>query len=137
MAYEVFRHPDVKPVVESMTKKEEQDYDAAVAGLKGQGCVQGGKRLMATGGGDYYLCQRSLYGDWRMTLAFHSDGRIFIVQVARHTDSHNPNQIISEVFEGLSATGRKRSQQPPCCEDPALPPVSPETDAILNDLFLV
>ena len=82
------------------------------------------------------MCQRSLYGTWRLTAVFRSDGSIVIVSVARHTTPENPNATLSAVFPGLSAVGRRRSDQPPCCEDPQAPPtLSPELDAILFAVF--
>jgi hypothetical protein len=84
------------------------------------------------------MCQRSLYGAWRMTTVYRPppDADIVIVLVARHTDSENPNATLADVFPGLSAVGRRRSEQPPCCDDPTAPPtVSPELGPILFDLF--
>ena len=82
------------------------------------------------------MCQRSLYGPWRMTAVFLSDTRIVVISVARHTERENPSTVLANVFPGLSVVGRRRSDQPPCCEDPQTPPtLSPELEAILFDLF--
>ena len=119
-----------------MTKRERQAYGAAVDALKGEGCRAGGKRLAATGGVDYPMCQRSLYAAWRMTTVYRSDGSIVIVSVAKHTESDSPTAVLSEIFPGLSAAGRRRSEQPPCCEDATDPPaLSHELDALLADMF--
>jgi hypothetical protein len=119
-----------------MTKREQRAYAAAVSALKGEGCRAGGKRLAATGTADYPMCQRALYAAWRMTTVYRPDGSIVIVSVARHTESENPTAVLAEIFPGLSAAGRRRSEQPPCCEDPTAPPtLSRELDALLFDLF--
>lgn len=64
------------------------------------------------------------------------DDSIVIVSVARHTDGESPNATLAAIFPGLSAPGRRRSEQPPCCDDPQTPPtLSAELDSILFDLF--
>jgi len=48
----------------------------------------------------------------------------------------NPNAAPAEVFPGLSADGRRRSEQPPCCDEPQTPlALSAELDSILSELF--
>jgi len=109
-----------------------------VQALKGEGCRAGGKRLAAIDDGDYPMCQCSLYGDWRMTTIYRPppDDGVAIIAVARHTDRENPNAALAEIFPGLSAEGRRRSEQPPCCDDPQTPPaLSAELDSILFELF--
>jgi hypothetical protein len=64
-------------VVAAMSRRERRAYDAAVQALKGEGCRAGGKRLAAIDDGDYPMCQRSLYGAWRMA----HDHRLPIVAV--------------------------------------------------------
>jgi hypothetical protein len=121
-----------------MTSRERRAYDAAIQALKGEGCRAGGKRLAAIAAGDYPMCQRSLYGAWRMTTVYRPppNDRIVIISVARHTGLENPNATLAEIFPGLSAHGRRRSDQPPCCEDPQTPPaLSAALDSLLLDLF--
>lgn len=121
-----------------MSSRERRAYDAAVRALKGEGCRAGGKRLAALKDGDYPMCQRALYGTWRMTTVYRPppDGSIVIVSVARHTDRDSPSALLAEIFPGLSAAGRRRSDQPPCCHDPQTPPIlSAELDGILVRLF--
>lgn len=119
-----------------MSTRERRAYEAAVQALKGEGCRAGGKRLAATEGDDYSMCQRTLYRAWRMVTVYRPDGSIVIVAVARHTERHNPVATLAEILPGLSATGRRRSEQPPCCDDPQEPPtVGPELEAILFDLL--
>jgi hypothetical protein len=118
-----------------MTKRERRDYDAAVEGLKGEGCVAGGKRLADTKCGDYAMCQRSLYASW-LTSVYLPDGTVVIISLAEHTESENPSAALAELFPGLSATGRRRSDQPPCCEEPSKPPeLPPEVAEVLFALF--
>jgi hypothetical protein len=71
-----------------------------------------------------------------MTTAYLADETIVIVAVAKHTEGENPAESLAEIFPGLSAMGRRRSEQPPCCEDPQGPPtMSPELERILVDIF--
>jgi hypothetical protein len=138
VAHTVLRVPSVGRVVAGMSRRERRAYDAAVQALSGEGCRAGGKRLAAIDAGDYPMCQRPLYAAWRMTTVYRPppDDSIVIVSVGRHTRLENPNATLAEVFPGLSALGRRRSDQPPCCDDPQTPPtLSPEVDAILLDLF--
>jgi hypothetical protein len=131
--FSVLRLPDVRQTVEQeLSKRERRAYEAAVEALRGEGCRAGGKRLAADVGGDYPLCQRALYGEWRMITAYLSDGSIAIVAVARHTESDSPSARLAESFPGLAPKGRRRVDQPPCCEDPASPPtLSPELESVL------
>lgn len=138
MAHTVLRVASVGRAVAAMTRRERQAYDTAVQALKGNGCRAGGKRLAATGAGDYPMCQRALYGTWRMTTVYRPppDSAVVIVSVARHTRLENPSASLAEIFPGLSAVGRRRSDQPPCCEDPQVPPaLSADVESILLDLF--
>ena len=71
-----------------------------------------------------------------MHLAFPDADTVVIVSVAQHTGGSNPHGALAEVFPGLSATGRRRSSKPPCCEDSGQPPqMSVEAQAILEDVF--
>lgn len=82
------------------------------------------------------MCQRSLYRAWRLTTVYRPDGSIVIVSLAPHTESQNPNATLAEVFPGLSARGRRRSDQPPCCDDAQAPPtLSAELEVRLADIF--
>lgn len=82
------------------------------------------------------MCQRALYGAWRLTTVFLPEDKIVIVLVERHTPRENPSALLAEIFPGLSTVGRRRSNQPPCCDDPQAPPIlSPELHADLAELF--
>jgi hypothetical protein len=85
MAYEVLRVRSVGAVVKTLRGDALKAYEAAVTSLKGEGCRGGGKRLAAQGGGDYPLCQRSLYGQWRLTTAYRGDGSIVLIALSEHT----------------------------------------------------
>ena len=86
MAFVILRVAEVQRTVENeLTERERRAYDAAVEALRGEGCRAGGKRLAAAGSGDYPMCQRSLYGPWRMVTAYLRDRRILIVAVTKHT----------------------------------------------------
>lgn len=136
MAYAVFVVPSVRVAAERLDRTERRRYDAAVQALKGEGCKAGGKRLAASAESDFPMCQRSLYRAWRLTTVYRLDGSIVIVSLAQHTESQNPNATLAELFPGLSARGRRRSDQPPCCAAAQAPPVlSAELETRLADIF--
>lgn len=136
MSFTVLRVPSVGRAADAMTKRERRDYDAAVEGLKGEGCLAGGKRLADSRSGDYPVCQRSLYASWRLTTVYQPDGTVVIISLAKHTKSDNPSAALAEIFPGLSVTGRRRSDQPPCCKEPTKPPeLPPELAEILFALL--
>ena len=127
MAFTVLRVPEVRLTVENeMTKRERRAYYAAVEALRGEGCRAGGKRLAAEDSGDYPMCQRSLYGTWRLVTVYLRDHTILIVAVTQHTETETPSAKLAESFPGLAVTGRRRSDQPPCCDDPEAPPTLTE-----------
>ena len=136
MAFVVLVATSVQRAVETeMSKRERRSYESAVQALKGEGCRAGGKRLVAVDAADYPLCQRALYGSWRMVTGYRHDGTIVIVAVERHT-TDNVAATLAETFPGLSATGRRRSAQPPCCEDSAGPPtLSDELESQLVEFY--
>jgi len=136
VAFVVLVAASVQRVVETeMTNRERRSYVAAVQALRGQGCRAGGKRLASTDAADYPLCQRALYGSWRMVTAYRQDSSIFVVAVERHLEE-SVAAALAETFPGLSATGRRRSEQPPCCEDAAAPPtLSEEVEAQLTPFY--
>lgn len=120
----------------SLTKRERRAYDAAVEALEGEGCRAGGKRLAAADASDCPMCQRSLYGDWRMVTVYLADRSVLILVVARHTDTGSPSAALAQSFPGLAPTGRRRSKQPPCCEDPDEPPtLGADLERLLDELF--
>jgi hypothetical protein len=110
-------------VVGQLSKPARLRYESAVAELRGRGCEAGGYRLRATSTGDYPLCCRYFYRQWRMHLAFPETKTVVIVSISEHTDQNDPHAILAEVFPGLSATGRRRSGKPRCCEQADQPPV--------------
>jgi hypothetical protein len=136
VAFTVLLVPSVRETADRLNRTERRAYDAAVAALKGEGCKAGGKRLAAVGGTDYAMCQRSLYRAWRLTTVYRRDGSIVIVALGQHTKRENPNATLADVFPDLSVTGRRRSDQPPCCAEPREPPeMSSELDQRLFVLF--
>lgn len=61
---------------------------------------------------------------------------VVIVTLDKHTSSSVPTEILADIYPDLSATGRRRSEQPPCCEEPSDPPaVSDDLGEVLEDLF--
>lgn len=105
-----------------MSAREKRSYEAARDALRGEGCKAGGYRLAAVDGDDYPLCCRHLAYTWRMFTAFPKDGRIVIVALDKHDRNRNPAADLAKVLPGLATIGRRRSEKPPCCEDPAEPP---------------
>ena len=139
MTFTVLRVPEVRRTVENeLTKRERRAYDAAVDALRGEGCRAGGKRLAAEDSGDYPMCQRSLYGAWRLVTVYLRDGSIPVVAVTQHTEAETPSAKLAKSFPGLAVTGRRRSDQPPCCEDPDAPPtLTQELEEILFTAFVL
>lgn len=136
MSFEVERVKSLRKVVDGFTKRERKAYDAAVDELRGRGCRAGGKRLGAEAGGDYPICERPLYAAWRMFTVYPDESRVVIIELDRHTKASAPVEILADVFPGLSPTGRRRSNQPPCCEESSHPPeVSDELRGVLEGLF--
>ena len=125
MAFIVLRTRAVREAVDQMSKRERRAYNAAVDALKGEGCAAGGKRLAAIGGGDFPICQRSLYAAWRLTTAYLRDGRI-VITLSRSTPTIGSRQKGSP---RLSVACRLSAEQPPCCDDPTTPPtLTPELE---------
>jgi hypothetical protein len=137
VSFTVLRVREVGRVVEhELTARERRSYEAAVAALRGEGCVAGGKRLAAVDTGDYPMCQRSLYGSWRLVTVYRRDGSIVIVALERHTRRGSVAATLAENFPGLAPTGRRRSEQPPCCDDPTAPPLlSAKLEALMARVF--
>lgn len=121
MAHEVLRTPQVAAALRRMSGRQRRSYEGARDALRGEGCKAGGYRLAAVRG-DYPLCCRHLVYAWRMFTAYLDDGRIVIVALDEHDRGHNPAAELSEVLPGLSTTGRRRSDKPPCCEEASDPP---------------
>ncbi len=127
MAHSVFVVDTVARVAAALNKIDRRAYDAAITGLKGEGCKAAGYRLAAMDGGDFPMCCRHLANDWRMHTLFAKDHSVIVISLARHDKSQNPHRVLSDIFPGLSLVGRRRRAKPPCCEDPENPPVMPAT----------
>jgi hypothetical protein len=122
MPYEILRTPQVAAALRRMSAREKRSYEAARDALRSEGCKAGGYRLAAADGDDYPLCCRYLAYAWRMFTAFLDDERIVIVALEKHDRKHNPVADLAEVLPGLATIGRRRSDKPPCCEEPSEPP---------------
>ena len=122
MPYEILRTPQVTAALRRMSAREKRSYEAARDALRGEGCKAGGYRLAAIEGDDYPLCCRHLAYAWRMFTSFPDEKRIVIVALDKHERKHNPAADLAEVLPGLATIGRRRSDKPPCCEDPSEPP---------------
>ena len=122
MPYEVLRTPQVTAALRRMSVREKRSYEAARDALRAEGCKAGSYRLAAVDGDDYPLCCRHLAYAWRMFIAFPDDERIVIVALDKHDRNHNPTAHLAEALPGLATVGRRRSDKPPCCEDPSKPP---------------
>jgi hypothetical protein len=122
MPYEVLRTPQVGAALRKMSRRERRSYEAARDALCGEGCVAGGYRLAAVDGDHYPLCCRHLAYSWRLFTAYPDDGHIVIVALDVHDRDRNPAAELAGVLPGISVVGRRRSNKPPCCDDPAEPP---------------
>ncbi len=127
MAHAVFVVDTVARVVASLSKTDRRAYDAAISGLKGEGCKAAGYRLAAADGGDFPMCCRHLANAWRMHTLFAKDHSVIVISVARPDKIQNPHQLLADIFPGLSAVGCRKRAKPPCCDDPESPPVMPAT----------
>lgn len=127
MAHSVFVVDTVARVAASLSKVDRRAYDAAISGLKGEGCKAAGYRLAAADGGDFPMCCRHLANDWRMHILFAKDHGVIVISLARHDKSESPHQVLADIFPGLSRVGRRKRAKPPCCDDPESPPVMPAT----------
>ena len=85
MAHSVFVVDTVARVATSLNKTDRRAYDAAISGLKGEGCKAAGYRLAATDGGDFPMCCRHLAGDWRMHTLFAKDHSVIVISLALQT----------------------------------------------------
>lgn len=136
MAHSVFVVDTVARIAASLNKTDRRAYNAAISGLKGDGCKAAGYRLAATDGGDFPLCCRHLANDWRMHTLSAKDDSVIVISLARHDKGHNPHQVLADVFPGLSPVGRRKRAKPPCCDDPESPPViSPTLSEQLAGMF--
>lgn len=132
----VLRTRSAGRAVEQLDRQARRRYDSAVEELRGRGCAAGGYRLLGDSGESYPLCCRYFYRQWRMHLVFADAETAVIVSVAKHTADSNPHEALAEIFPGLSATGQRRSDKPPCCEEGGAPPeISGEARAILEEGF--
>lgn len=133
---DVLRTRSAGRAVDRLDRQARRRYDSAVEELRGRGCAAGGYRLLSESGDDYPLCCRYFYGQWRMHLAFPDADTVVIISVAEHTTDGNPHEVLAQVFPRLSATGRRRSAKPPCCDNSGEPPaMSDEARAVLEDVF--
>jgi hypothetical protein len=123
VAHSVFVVDTVARVAASLNKVDRRAYNAAISGLKGEGCKAAGYRLAAADGGDFSMCCRHLANDWRMHTLFEKDHSVIVISLARHDKSKNPHQVLADVFPGLNPVGRRKRAKPPCCDDPESPPV--------------
>jgi hypothetical protein len=126
VAHSVFVVDTVARVAASLNKTDRRAYDAAISGLKGEGCKAAGYRLAAADG-DFPMCCRHLADDWRMHTLFAKDQSVIVISLARHDKGHNPHQVLADIFPGLSPVGRRKRAKPHCCDDPESPPVMPAT----------
>jgi hypothetical protein len=132
MAHSVFVVDTVACIAASLNRVDRRGYEAAISGLKGEGCKAAGYRLAAADGGDFPMCCRHLVGDWRMHTLFAKDRSVIVISLATHDKSQNPHEVLADIFPGLSPVGRRRRAKPPCCDDPESPPDIPA--ALSEDL---
>ena len=135
MAHTVLCVPSVGRVVAAMSRRERQACDAAVQALNGEGCRAGGKRLAAIDDADYPMCQRSLYGDGRMTTIYRPppDGGV----VERHTvRERTPTPRWPRSCAACPPRDDGYPSSHPAATTPQTPPtLSAELDSIPFELF--
>lgn len=138
MPHSVFVVDTAAAVAAGLDKRDRRAYDAAIAGLKGEGCKAAGYRLAALDGGDYAMCCKHLANDWRLHTVFLEDRRIVVISLAEHDQRRNPQRALAEALPGLNPTGRRKRKKPACCEHPQDPPVMSATlNQQLRHLFAI
>ena len=131
MAYEICETPEAARVHTKVLKGAvRKRYEAFLAELAAQGCKAGGKRLRVHGDQVSRYCARGFYGHWRAHLVFEDATTIVVFAITEHTESSNPKKAIAEVLPEVSASGVRRSEQPPCCEGFDDPPPPLEQDKV-------
>lgn len=122
MAHSVFVVHTVARVAASLNKTDWRAYDAAISGLKGEGCKAAGYRLAAADGGDFPMCCRHLANDWRMHTLFAKDHSVIVISLVRRDKSQNPHQVLVDVFPGSARLDAVSARSPRAVMTPrALP----------------
>ncbi len=90
--------------------------------------------MRAESGVDHRICERRFYRDWRMHLVFGDLDDIVVSWVGQHTEDENVHADGARDIPGLSAIGRARDAQPPCCDDMEEPPADPDLVELVNQI---
>ena len=122
------------PLVKGLRGKPKDGFWAAIERLEHEGCRAAHYRMRAPDGTDAHICGLRFYGDWRMHLVFGEDDAIVVSWVGRHTETENVHVEGAEDIPQLADIGRRREDQPPCCEDPEDPPVDQDLVDLVNQL---
>lgn len=123
-----------EPRVKGLRGEVKRKFDRVVTELRQRGCEAGGIRMRADTGADHRVCERRFYRDWRLHLVFGDEDDIVISWVGRHNEDEDVHSDGAEAIPGLSAIGRRRDQQPACCDDLEDPPVDPDLVRLVNQI---
>lgn len=136
MSHRVWPVKSVERAIKGLDKTASKKFKAAVEQLKGEGCRAGGKRLRDPDGSDSPYCQLDVARNLRLVTAYPADGSVVLIGLGPHEGEESAAADLAELLPDVSATGRKRSAQPPCCDDLGDPPeLSEEQETLLGDVF--
>ena len=134
MKYTVTVAPRANPRVKALRGKAKAKFAEAVNRLKHEGCAAGDYRMRASDGSDAHMCGLRFYADWRMHIVFAEHNEIIVAWVGQHTDEENPHVDGAADVPQLADIGRRREDQPPCCDEPDKAPIDQELADLINAL---
>lgn len=122
------------PRARALRGKARDRFWEAVQRLEHEGCKAADYRMRAPDGDDAHICGLRFYGDWRMHLVFGESDDIVVAWVGRHSDQENVHIDGAEDIPQLVHVGRRRADQPPCCDEFDEPPADQDLVDLINAL---
>jgi hypothetical protein len=122
------------PRVRALRGRAQERFWEAVRQLEGEGCKAAHYRMRAPDGGDAHICGLRFYADWRMHLVFGENNNIVVAWVGQHSDKENAHIDGAEDIPQLAHIGRRRADQPPCCDEFDEPPADQDLVDLVNAL---
>jgi hypothetical protein len=122
------------PRVRGLRGKAKDKFWEAVGRLEHEGCAAAHYRMRAPEGIDAHICGLRFYADSRMHLVFGEQNEIVVAWVGRHNDDENAHIAGAEDVPQLAQIGRRREDQPPCCDEFDEPPVDQDLVNLVNAL---
>ncbi len=122
------------PRVRALRGRAQERFWEAVQRLEDEGCKAAHYRMRAPDGGDAHICGLRFYADWRMHLVFGDHDDIVVAWVGQHSDEENPHIDGAVDIPELADIGRRRKDQPPCCDEPDKAPIDQKLVDRINAL---